>query len=204
MSTGSAGTVKGSLLLLEHVNLNVGSAALAKTFYIRGIGCCEDPFRAAKCKSLHCNVGAHCQFHTAGPEHESYIAAEGPQVWRGEIVVVYRTKGEAQEAGTRLRELALSELKETAIRVEAQSSSVRVTCPFGNKFVLREATGQVEAAPMPSRVRRLSAQEAEGLDDKNGRRQGSEGSAPLGIASLVLSCPDGAARVKEDDMATWL
>ena len=48
-----------ALLLLEHINLNVSDAELAHRFFIDGLGCCPDPDRAAKRKSLHVNVGAH-------------------------------------------------------------------------------------------------------------------------------------------------
>ena len=50
-------TKMSSLLLIEHINLNVGDAAVACNFYCDGLGCCPDPFRLAKIQSLHVNVG---------------------------------------------------------------------------------------------------------------------------------------------------
>ena len=51
-------SVVSSLLLIEHINLNVGDERVAALFYVEGLGCCPDPFRASKMKSLHVNVGA--------------------------------------------------------------------------------------------------------------------------------------------------
>ena len=75
-------SVVGSLLLLEHINLNVGDAGVAARFFVDGLGGCADPARAARRQSMHVNMGPLCQFHTASPVHEARIAEEGPQVRR--------------------------------------------------------------------------------------------------------------------------
>jgi hypothetical protein len=101
-----------SLLLIEHINLNVGDAGLAKRFYVDGLGGCADPARAARGQSMHVNIGPLCQFHTADPAHEPSIAAEGPQVWRGRITIAYREE-ELRKAIERLQQLVRGELAGT-------------------------------------------------------------------------------------------
>ena len=51
-------------------------------------------------------TGPLCQFHTASPTHEAYIAQEGPQVWRGVITIIYREK-ELHTAVERLKASAV-------------------------------------------------------------------------------------------------
>jgi hypothetical protein len=46
-----------SLLLIEHINLNVSNAEVAAKFYIDALGCSPDPFRLQKIQSMHVNVG---------------------------------------------------------------------------------------------------------------------------------------------------
>jgi hypothetical protein len=70
--------ITSSLLLIEHINLNVMSRPVAEAMYLRGLGC--SLARGREGKSLHSNVGPLCQFHTSCPQDESYIADEGPQV----------------------------------------------------------------------------------------------------------------------------
>ena len=96
-----------------------------------------------------------CQFHTSDPDDEPYIAQEGPQIWRGDITVVYPNAEAVSAALARLRQLqADSILSSTRLSVPAAAAcddvgAARVTCPYGNRFVLRAAT-----AAVPRRLRR--------------------------------------------------
>lgn len=144
-------SVISSLLLLEHINLNVGNIDVAARFYLDGLGCCPDPDRQAKSKSMHVNVGPLCQFHTADPAHEPCIEKEGPQVWRGVITIAYRPQ-EFRAAVERLQAMIPHPpLAGTLCAMWALGDSTcDVTCPFGNKFVLRTATpGEAEALAPP-------------------------------------------------------
>jgi len=51
-------------------------------------------------------TGHLCQFHTASPAHESYIAAEGPQIWRGTMTIAFR-HDQLLATVARLRTMAL-------------------------------------------------------------------------------------------------
>ncbi len=90
-----------------------------------------------------------CQFHTSGPEDEPYIAEEGPQIWRGEITIVYQDHHAVDAAVLRLRELQGSVLASTKLATpqgwsaNSDQRSTLITCPFGNRFILRAASDEV-------------------------------------------------------------
>lgn len=160
------------LILLEHVNLNVGDADIAARFYVDGLGLCVDPARETQGKSMHVNVGPFCQFHTASPVHEPYITAEGPQIWRGSITIAYRLE-QLQRCVARLSGEVGTSLRGTKFFVAEPADncgSCHVTCPFGNQFVLVAA----------------SAEEVDAFNSVGPGRPGSEDSMALGFVSISL------------------
>jgi len=180
-SAESQAAVMSSLLLVEHLNLNVECTEKAKAFYLEGLGCQIDELRASKFNAMHVNVGGMCQFHTAGPENEPAIKEEGSQIWRGAISIVYPTQEACDTAVQRLERIKGTEVmaqSKLALRPAAQGGASLVTCPFGNSFLLRQAVGA----------------ELHGLGPSVGQRASSDKSAPLGVASISLTCPAGTAK----------
>ena len=70
-------------------------------------------------------AGPLCQFHTASPAHEAYIANEGPQVWRGSVTIAYRAE-ELRAAIERLQKLVAGVLAGTQCTVNPS--------PCGQRF----------------------------------------------------------------------
>ena len=125
-------------------------------------------------------AGPLCQFHTASPLHEAAIASEGPQVWRGIITIAYQ-HDQLHAAIQRLKALVaqppLSRTK-CAIRPADDGLSYEVSCPYGNRFVLKVA----------------SPREAQALSPSSGAgRPGSAASKALGFTSLALPCARGSS-----------
>jgi hypothetical protein len=97
-----------------------------------------------------------CQFHTSGPEDEPYIAEEGPQIWRGEITIVYQDQHAVDAAVQRLRELQGDSILAStklatppAWSAESDQRSALITCPNGNRFLLRAASEEVRTDSAP-------------------------------------------------------
>jgi len=129
---------------------------------------------------MHVNVGHLCQFHTASPAHESYIAAEGPQIWRGTMTIAFR-HDQLLATVARLRTMALeAPLVGThcAVLPAPDGLSYKATCPYGNKFLLTAA----------------SAHEIFSLAPPSGAaRPGSLESKALGLTCISLPCAKGTS-----------
>lgn len=83
MAKGTADAA--SLVLLEHVNLNVIDAAAAEEFFVGLLGCARNP--RGGCQSAHFDCGA-CQFHM--PYKATCTGEEPvtvPQVWDGDLTL---------------------------------------------------------------------------------------------------------------------
>lgn len=148
---------------------------ITKPHWIR---CVPHPGRLGQ--SLHSNIGPLCQFHTSCEDDEPYIKKEGAQVWRGSMTLAYSSDDSFQKALTRLdRIIASPPVQGTKASLTRQpgGGSATLSCPYGNRFILRPASGE----------------ELQGLGEQVGVRPGSEGSAVLGITSISLPCRPGTA-----------
>lgn len=176
----------GGLLLLEHININVGDQDLTRRFHC-ALGCQQAQVRQ------HMNCGPHTQFH---------MPVEKPvQVWRGEITVAYSAEGLAA-ARERLRAFAESQ-SDKGIELGDDGEVVLVQDPWGNRFRLREGSA-AEKEMAALRTKRPKTEETVA----NGVLGIVEISLPVpvgkaaqlarfyeGVFNFQTCCSDGIARI---------
>lgn len=128
------------MLLLEHININVGDGGLTERFH-RALGCQQSQNQPHM--QIHMNCGPHTQFHMP--------IDSLAQVWRGDLVVAYTTEG-LVAARRRLEALAAVEANRTRVVCKEGEAEVLVQDPWGNRFRLREGTEAEKAmAALPTR-----------------------------------------------------
>lgn len=193
---------QGGLLLVEHLNLNIMSNDLAETFYA-ALGCSKNEQMIAVRPMLHANVGLLCQFHLPSPAVPAgkEILTEGPQVWRGEIEVLYSNAAELQASVDRLGKLAGKEGFEKLKCSGVEGGAAKVVGPYGNRFALRVAPSEKLGAfsepngllpnmrPLPESLEKMKA-------DPMGRGTGvppSPRPTCLGLGDINLEVPIGTA-----------
>ena len=111
------------ILWLEHLNLLTGPKEMANQFYIDFLGFVAEPGR-----SWHVNMGSQ-QLHLAeaapGNEH----------VLTGDVALSVPSLKAVRTRAARARQA----LEGSLFEVADEGDHLRVTCPWGNRFVLREA-----------------------------------------------------------------
>jgi catechol 2,3-dioxygenase-like lactoylglutathione lyase family enzyme len=185
---------------LEHINLVVGSSAMAAYFYQDFLGLTRDPTAR-----FHVNLGRQ-QFHL-----DEGIS---PQVICGSIGLVvpslHSLRNRLDEATVRLRETQFRVIADhtTEKNDEQQQSFMTISCPFGNImhiYDLEDGGGAGEDAP-----RRPAASGGDGVDDapaprpkmvqwharggpySHATRMGIHGGQP-GIRYIEIASPAGTA-----------
>jgi catechol 2,3-dioxygenase-like lactoylglutathione lyase family enzyme len=127
----------GTLIMLEHINLNVGCAKQARAFYFEGLGFAEDP----RAKMIVDRGGSSCPDLVWGNIglNQVHMPVEDPvQVIRGTIYATY-TPAAFDRVHTQLQGIK-ARLDGTRFdcREEAKGA-LGVTCPFGNRYVITKA-----------------------------------------------------------------
>ena len=118
-----------TIAAMEHVNVTVPDQALAALFYISAMGFTRDPYLDFDDWNMWINVGRE-QFHTPkGP----------PQVFRGEIGIRVPCL-EGLEHRLRRLEARFQGSEFGFAKSTNDDAEIRVTCPWGNRFVCREAS----------------------------------------------------------------
>ncbi len=111
----------GNIVLLEHVNVEIPDQAKATLFYVVGLGFARDPYLNVGLGNMWANVGEQ-QFHLP--------TRARPQIIPGLIGLVVP---DLDLLESRLK--AVEEpLKGTHFSWSAESNSLAVTCPWGNRF----------------------------------------------------------------------
>ena len=114
-----------TIAAMEHVNLTIPDQALGALFYVSTMGFTRDPYLDFDDWNMWINVGRE-QFHT--PKGEA-------QMFRGEIGI--RVPG-LDGLERRLARLA-GRFEGTEFNFARDGATMRVTCPWGNRFTCREA-----------------------------------------------------------------
>jgi hypothetical protein len=133
-----ATTSSGTLLMLEHINLNIGCPQQARTFYFDGLGAAADP-RADKIMQ-NSGMGLACS-HLLWANiglNQLHLPREDPvQVMRGSIYVSYDPAAfvlvKSQLQGIQAK------LEDTKFDLQENEHGLHVTCPFGNTFIISRA-----------------------------------------------------------------
>mmetsp|Transcript_100709 Transcript_100709/g.260151 ORF Transcript_100709/g.260151 Transcript_100709/m.260151 type:complete len:290 (-) Transcript_100709:164-1033(-) len=138
----------GGMVLLEHVNINVGDWDVTQRFH-EALGCQQAQ------KPIHMNCGALTQFH---------MPVEAPvQVWRGEITIAYTARGLAA-AHERLAALAKASDGRKIELSKKEDACISVKDMWGNQLLLREAKPEEAAmAAVPSKRPNVSETVAQGV-----------------------------------------
>ncbi|CAB9510933.1 expressed unknown protein [Seminavis robusta] len=165
------------ILWLEHINLVVGSRPLAERFYLDILGFSKD-----KSKSFHVNLGQQ-QFHLAE-------TGDPAQKVTGSIGLVVPSIDTVKQ---RLQEaLAGDEFKDTLLAMDSTTKSddttLSITCPWGNRLHLYDATQeQATLQPTSDSPRKMVNMHATG-GNYAPERMGIRGGNP-GIRYIEIACP---------------
>ncbi len=110
----------GSVVLLEHVNVQIPDQALATLFYIVGLGFTRDPYLNVGLQNMWANVGEQ-QFH---------LPTRAAQVIPGHIGIVVP---DLDLLKSRLKAVE-ERLSGTKFSCSQEKDHLAVTCPWGNRF----------------------------------------------------------------------
>lgn len=116
------------MLNLEHFNFTVPDQELAALFYVSGLGFTRDPYMDFATFNMWVNVGEQ-QFHL--PKSEA-------QVFRGQIYLVIPNH---QDLKRRLS-FVTRFMDGTKFAWSEEPEHLRVTCPWGNEFLVLEPNGE--------------------------------------------------------------
>jgi len=115
----------GNVLALEHVNVTVPDQELAALFYVSGLGFTRDPYIDFGTANMWVNLGSQ-QFH---------LPKQDAQVLRGTIGVVVPDIEGLKKRMARIQKRYGDRLEGTAFEcAEDGDGTVRITCPWGNRF----------------------------------------------------------------------
>jgi catechol 2,3-dioxygenase-like lactoylglutathione lyase family enzyme len=120
----------GNILSLDHLNLTVPDQQAASAFYIVGLGLTRDPYLTVGLENMWVNAGRQ-QFHLP--------TRPQAQVVRGRIGLVVPSRPQLEE---RLARIAPT-LEGTRFAFREHHGHLDVTCPWGNEFVVNEATADL-------------------------------------------------------------
>ena len=118
----------GSIVFLEHVNVQVPDQLLATLFYVVGLGFTRDPYMNVGLNNMWVNVGEQ-QFH---------LPTRPAQVINGHIGLVVSDLEALQQRLTSVEQ----GLRGTRFHCEKDGETVSITCPWGNQFRCHEAGPQ--------------------------------------------------------------
>ena len=122
------------ILWLEHLNLLTGPKEIANKFYLDFLGLVAEPGR-----SWHVNIGSQ-QLHLAP-------AAQGDEhVLTGDVGLTVPSLGALRGRV----EHAQQAFSKTRFEVADEGDHLRVTCPWGTRFVIREGPALATALPAAS------------------------------------------------------
>jgi len=133
-------------IMLEHVNVNIGSVELAKTFYFETLCAGEDPRPEAMMQRRVAPGASGLVWANLGLQ-QMHLPMEGTaQALRGEIFVDYPDVDALQYIESRLR-AAEERLAGTRFKWERNEEGLRVVCPWGNEFCLRTQVAEPSEQP---------------------------------------------------------
>ena len=122
---------RSNVAALEHVNVTVPDHELASLFYVTGLGLTRDPYIDFANANIWVNVGSQ-QFH---------LPRSGPQVLRGTVGLVVPDIAQLEKRLARLERRHADALDGTQYsHVAQQDGTIRLTCPWGNRVVVHEAS----------------------------------------------------------------
>ena len=110
----------GSIVALEHVNVQIPDQQVATLFYVVGLGLTRDPYLMVGTDNMWINVGQQ-QFH---------LPTGKPQVTRGSVGLVMP---DLEALISRLQAVS-GKLAGTRFAYSVEDKHVRVTCPWGNRI----------------------------------------------------------------------
>ena len=120
----------GNVLNLEHFNFTVPDQELAALFYVSGLGFTRDPYMDFATFNMWVNVGEQ-QFHL--PKNEA-------QVFRGQVSLVIPNHGDLK----RRLNFVTRFMEGTKFSFSEEEGYIRVTCPWGNEFLVFEPNGDAD------------------------------------------------------------
>ena len=128
-------------LLLEHVNLEIPSAEIGRAFYVRALGGAENPVSTSE-RQLHVNVGVS-QFHLLlkrsvakmEPVVHAQVWAGHIELWTIEPLRDILSRIEIERSAV----LAMCPTSQLSAAESEGGAALEVVCPWGNRFVVREA-----------------------------------------------------------------
>jgi hypothetical protein len=115
----------GSVMLMEHLNLEIDDQLMGTLFYIVGLGLTRDPYNTVGLENMHVNIG----------QSQMHLPTRGRQVLPGHITIVMPDLPALRE---RL-EMIKPRLDGTRFEFHDEPDHVAVTCPWGNQFRIYEA-----------------------------------------------------------------
>lgn len=118
----------GNVLNLEHFNFTVPDQELAALFYVSGLGFTRDPYMDFATFNMWVNVGEQ-QFHL--PKNKA-------QVFRGQISLVIPNHNDLK----RRLNFVTRFMDGTKFSWQEESEHIRVTCPWGNEFLVLEPSNE--------------------------------------------------------------
>jgi len=150
ISVANVKPTRGSIRLLEHLNINIQSLEIGRAFYIEALGCKADP-RVQEMMEVNSNdPNSNLLWANIGLQqfHLPVGAAEHPQqVLRGVIGLVYpdidelKTRLLNAEDGLAHTRFSWSEDEESEDNGHHETPaprSLHITCPYGNRFHAQE------------------------------------------------------------------
>jgi catechol 2,3-dioxygenase-like lactoylglutathione lyase family enzyme len=138
-SPGESSRTVTTPLLLEHVNLNIPDADLARAFYITGLSGAVNP-ETTNWRQLHVNAGAsqfHLPFKSSLKGFDASEAVTVPQLWAGYITLWISCDGDEDLdiLTARLKGNGIAKL----VQLPGGDKEVCCRCPWGNDFKVRRA-----------------------------------------------------------------
>ena len=131
-----------TIAAMEHINVTVPDQALAALFYVSAMGFTRDPYLDFDDWNMWINAGRE-QFHTP---------KGAPQVFRGEIGIRVPSLDDLERRLERLGGRFDGTEFGFDIDLNRDGGEIRVTCPWGNRFVCRQAS----AGEYPMAIEKLS------------------------------------------------
>jgi len=162
------------IVWLEHINIVVGDRTVAESFYFSALGCTRDA------NGMDANIGQQ-QFHIGS------VDPKESQVLAGSIGLAMPNL-----SALRMRLQAARPLLEgTKYAWEDFRDLIRVTCPWGNTFLIwdclnelqADSTDAVEALPKMARLHL-------GIDSGMAVRRGPTGADGAGVRFVHFRCND--------------
>ena len=114
----------GSVMLMEHLNLEIDDQLMATLFYVVGLGLTRDPHNTVGLENMHVNIGLQ----------QVHLPTRGHQVLPGHIAIVMPDLDGLRDRLAMIK----PRLTDTKFEFHDEADYVAVTCPWGNQYRIFE------------------------------------------------------------------